>query len=61
MAVPKRRTSKSRKGMRRSHHRLTLPPIVKCANCSNLHVRHTICSECGHYRGKPILTAVEEI
>ncbi len=59
MAVPKRRTSKSRKGMRRAHHALSLPPIVKCSNCKTQHVRHTICPECGHYRGKPILATEE--
>jgi len=61
MAVPKRKTSKSRKGMRRSHHRIELPPIVKCSNCGSMKVRHTICSECGFYRGKSILATAEEL
>ncbi|HLU46453.1 MAG TPA: 50S ribosomal protein L32, partial [Planctomycetota bacterium] len=33
MAVPKKRTSPSRKGMRRSHHTLSLPTVVKCPRC----------------------------
>lgn len=60
MAVPKKKTSKSRKGMRRSHHKVELPPIIRCPKCSAMKVRHTICGECGHYRGKLVL-AVEEI
>ena len=33
MAVPKRKTSKSRKNKRRSHHALALPAQAKCAQC----------------------------
>ncbi len=47
--------------MRRSHHRIELPPIVKCSNCGSMKVRHTICSECGFYRGKSILATAEEL
>lgn len=59
MAVPKKRTSKSRKGMRRSHQRLELPPIVRCSRCSTPKQRHTICPECGYYRGKPVFEVEE--
>ena len=60
MAVPKKRTSKSRKGMRRSHQQLKLPTIVKCSRCSAPAMLHTVCSECGYYRGKPVFE-VEEV
>ncbi|MBN1442638.1 MAG: 50S ribosomal protein L32 [Planctomycetes bacterium] len=60
MAVPKRRSSKSRKGLRRSHHRLTLPTIVRCSRCRAPKALHTVCAECGYYRGKPVVE-VEEI
>ncbi|HBO52651.1 MAG: 50S ribosomal protein L32 [Planctomycetota bacterium] len=57
MAVPKRRTSKSKKGMRRSHDSLTVPSLVKCSNCSTMKPRHRICPECGYYRGKEVIAA----
>ncbi|MCZ6792508.1 MAG: 50S ribosomal protein L32 [Planctomycetota bacterium] len=60
MAVPKRRTSKARKGLRRSHHRLDLPSWIKCSRCGAPKALHTICGECGYYRGKPILE-IEEV
>ena len=59
MAVPKRKTSQSRKGMRRSHDGLTLPPIIRCSRCNAFMERHTVCGECGYYRGKPVV-AVDE-
>jgi len=61
MAVPKRKTSQSRKGMRRSHHKLTLPTIIRCSRCNNRIERHTICGECGYYRGKPVVAVDEGI
>ena len=51
MAVPKRRTSKTRKNKRRSHDGLTLPARAKCAQCGEAKPPHRICRECGHYAG----------
>ncbi len=59
MAVPKRKTSKSRKGMRRSHLALTPKTLIKCSRCASPKERHTICAECGYYRGKLVI-AIEE-
>jgi len=56
MAVPKKRTSKSRKGMRRSHHALTFTAAVHdCPNCGELKRYHHVCDACGHYRGDQII------
>ena len=46
--------------MRRSHHRVELPTLVPCARCQTMKELHTVCAECGYYRGKP-LAQVEEI
>ncbi|MCH2373127.1 MAG: 50S ribosomal protein L32 [Planctomycetes bacterium] len=61
MAVPKRKTSKSRKRMRRSHHALSATMLVRCSRCGSPKERHTICAECGYYRGKPVLAVDEGI
>ena len=61
MAVPKRRTSKSKKGMRRAHDAISAPSVIRCSRCSTPIERHTICPECGYYRGKPVIAIQEGI
>ena len=58
MAVPKRKTSPSRRGMRRSHDSLSVPTFGECANCGELKRPHHLCEACGHYNGREIV-AVE--
>lgn len=55
MAVPKKRTSKSRKGMRRSHHRVPVPNVIEC-DCGSATLPHRVCPTCGKYAGKAVLT-----
>ncbi len=55
MAVAKRKTSKSRKRMRRSHHALKPMTLTTCRNCEKLITPHTVCKFCGFYKGKKIL------
>ncbi|HHU96293.1 MAG: 50S ribosomal protein L32 [Bacteroidota bacterium] len=52
MANPKRRQSAARKRKRRSHDRAKVPTLAVCANCGAWHIYHTVCGECGYYRGK---------
>ncbi|HEX9159159.1 MAG TPA: 50S ribosomal protein L32 [Rhizomicrobium sp.] len=52
MAVPKRKTSPSRRNMRRSHHRLSANPHVECPQCGEQKRPHHVCPSCGHYRGR---------
>ncbi|MDN4754585.1 50S ribosomal protein L32 [Porphyromonadaceae bacterium W3.11] len=52
MATPKKRQSKTRKRSRRTHDVLTAPTLTRCPNCGAWHVYHTVCSECGYYRGQ---------
>ncbi|MHC5209965.1 MAG: 50S ribosomal protein L32 [Planctomycetota bacterium] len=56
MAVPKRKTSKARKRKRRSHLALDLPATSLCARCGSEKVPHAVCSNCGHYRGRDVLS-----
>lgn len=55
MAVPKKKTSKSRRDMRRSHHALDANAYMECSNCGELKRPHNICGECGHYNDKEVL------
>jgi len=55
MAVPKAKTSKSRIGMRRSHHALKTTAHVECKNCGELTRPHNVCPSCGHYDGREVI------
>ncbi len=51
MAHPKRRQSNRRTAARRTHDVAKAPQIVICPNCGAPHIYHTVCPECGQYRG----------
>lgn len=55
MAVPKKKTSKSRRNMRRSHDSLTAVYGVVCSNCGAQKLRHRACTACGYYRGRQVV------
>jgi large subunit ribosomal protein L32 len=55
MAVPKRKTSPSRRNMRRSHHALSAEAFQECPNCGELKRPHNMCAACGHYNGREIV------
>ena len=58
MAVPKKKTSVSRKGLRRAgqHHKLYRKHPISCPNCGSHVLPHSICPSCGHYKGKEYIT-----
>ncbi|NNG05132.1 MAG: 50S ribosomal protein L32 [Inquilinus sp.] len=60
MAVPKRKTSKSRRDMRRSHHSLAVGAHAECPNCGELKRPHHVCAACGHYDGREVVEAAAE-
>ncbi len=56
MAVPKKRTSKRRKGNRRAHDFLThTAAVTYCNHCGEAKLLHHVCEACGTYRGRQIL------
>lgn len=56
MAVPKKRTSKSRKRMRRAHdHLVFTAATMDCPSCGAVKLRHHICGECGTYREQQVV------
>jgi large subunit ribosomal protein L32 len=58
-ALPKQKTSKARKGKRRSHLQLALPQLEPCEQCKAMKVAHHVCPECGTYRKRQILRVAE--
>ncbi len=59
MAVPKRKTSRARRGKRRAHDRLKTINLSTCPQCAEPKPSHRVCPHCGAYRGK-IFTAQQE-
>ncbi|CAA7623725.1 50S ribosomal subunit protein L32 [Candidatus Terasakiella magnetica] len=59
MAVPKKKTSKSRRDMRRSHHALVNVTGVECPNCGEVKLPHHVCASCGHYDGREVVAQAE--
>ncbi len=57
MAVPQRRTSKTRRDKRRTHFKLEVPGMVKCSQCGELKLSHRVCKNCGSYKGREIVQA----
>lgn len=52
MAVPKRKTPRSRTRSRRSANTaLAAPPRSVCPNCGHVKRPHIVCPNCGWYRG----------
>ncbi len=61
MAVPKKKTSKSRRDMRRSQHdRVSVPAVSKCPQCGAPTMPHHACLTCGTYRGRQVIEVESE-
>ena len=55
MAVPKKKTSRMKKGQRRSHHGLAKPTYVEDKTSGELRRPHHIDLATGMYRGRQVL------
>ncbi|MBM3692234.1 MAG: 50S ribosomal protein L32 [Actinomycetota bacterium] len=56
MAVPKRKTPRSRTHSRRSANmKLALPAKSICPQCGAAKLPHRVCGNCGHYRGRQVI------
>lgn len=60
MAVPKRRSSKSKVRKRRTHQKTSAPNIGTCTECGEPKEMHRACKDCGSYKGRKVLAVEEE-
>ena len=60
MAVPKRRTSRSRRDMRRAHDAIRPPARSTCPQCREPKLPHRVCPNCGTYRDREVIKTDEE-
>ncbi|HIX02367.1 MAG TPA: 50S ribosomal protein L32 [Candidatus Ligilactobacillus excrementigallinarum] len=55
MAVPARKTSKTRKRLRRTNYKLQVPGMSACPNCGELRRSHRVCPSCGYYGDREVV------
>lgn len=60
MAVPKRKTSKSRRNKRRAHDALGAPAHSSCPQCGEPRAPHRVCAHCGFYRDRTVIQTDDE-
>jgi large subunit ribosomal protein L32 len=60
MAVPKKRSSKARGRKRRTHYKISAPTVTVCPKCQEPRLPHTVCKECGTYKGKVMISQAEK-
>ncbi len=54
MAVPKQKTSKSKRNMRRAHDGLRPINVGECPQCGEPKLSHHLCQACGYYKGQQV-------
>ena len=58
MAVPKRKTTPSKRDMRRSQHdKVTPVQLIGCEKCGEPTLPHRACGACGYYKGRKVKAA----
>ena len=60
MAVPKRKTSKSKRDKRRTHKKTNAVTMGTCPECGEPKLPHHACENCGTYKGRTVLQTEEE-
>jgi large subunit ribosomal protein L32 len=59
MAVPKRKTSKSKRDKRRTHKKLDALNLSTCPQCGEAVLPHHACPSCGSYKGRTVIEPEE--
>ena len=54
MAVPKRKTSRSRRDKRRAQHGISVPRVQLCPTCKQPKRAHRVCPSCKTYKGRDV-------
>ena len=54
MPVPKRKTSKSKRDMRRTHKKIAPVAVTTCTQCGEARLPHHACPNCGDYKGRSV-------
>ncbi len=60
MAVPKRKTSKSKRDQRRTHKKTKAPSLTECSQCGEQKIPHHACPSCGYYKDRTVIEVDDE-
>ena len=60
MALPKRKKSKSKRDMRRTHQKIEAVNVSTCPECGEPVQPHHACPSCGSYKGRIVVETEEE-
>ena len=55
MAVPKKRTSRTRRDKRRANHKAGKARLNLCPRCHSPRLPHRVCPTCGTYKGREVI------
>ena len=55
MAVPKKRTSSTRRDKRRAQHKAAKARLNSCPRCHSPRLPHRVCPTCGTYQGREVV------
>jgi large subunit ribosomal protein L32 len=55
MAVPKKRTSRTRRDKRRAQHKAEKARLNACPRCHSPRLPHRVCPTCGTYKGREVV------
>ena len=55
MPVPKRKHSRSRRDMKSANKGIDVKSFASCQTCQSPLVPHSVCKDCGYYKGIKIL------
>lgn len=59
--VIRMRHTKGKRNRVRSHHALKLRALGKCSHCGSVTYPHTVCSNCGYYKGKQVVDVLAKL
>ncbi len=60
MPVPKRKRSRARRDSRHANKFIKVKSFGACKNCEEALLPHQVCKNCGHYKGKKVMTPKNE-
>lgn len=61
MAIPRSKHTRSRRNKGRMHLYLKQPAFTICSKCGKETLPHSLCWNCGYYKGKEIINVLEKL
>ena len=61
MAVPRHKPTRSKVGQSRMHKNIKLLHLNVCPKCKKPVLSHTVCLNCGFYKGKEVINVLAKL